>query len=433
MPGAPTGTVVACGARVAYACALLLSWQRRLFLVALAVAGGLALTAPVTAQEEPDPRNETELRDAIGHASVEEQAAIDQVVEVQARREALESQAQALDTKISDATAALEAAQREVGRIDAALAPVRAEVERIRGEIDEARLDFENAAANLYTNASNGSYVLPVLSYLSDDPDQTVKADRWLRTVSDDAQRQTDRFSALKDDLERAKGELETQRGQAEEARAAVDAERAEVERLRAELEPVRAAATTEEAEESRLLDEISARKDEFEGQLAALEAEQAALAALVSRGTGEPAAAETPSGGGGGAPPSGDGPFVWPCNGRIASGFGNRTHPISGTSRMHTGVDLSCGNGTPIGAAGDGVVAEAGWQGGYGNAVVIDHGNGLATLYGHQSSLAVSPGQRVSTGQTIGYVGSTGYSTGPHLHWEVWVNGTPVDPMGYV
>jgi len=99
----------------------------------------------------------------------------------------------------------------------------------------------------------------------------------------------------------------------------------------------------------------------------------------------------------------------------------------------MHTGVDLGCGNGTPIGAAGDGVVVSAGWNGGYGNAVVIDHGNGLATLYGHQSSLAASPGQRVSTGQTIGYVGSTGYSTGPHLHWEVWVNGTPVDPMGYV
>ena len=399
----------------------MLSWQRRVFLVALAVAGGLALTAPVTAQEEPDPRNETALRDAIGHASVEEQAAIDQVVEVQARREALESQAQALDAQVSDATAALEAAQREVQRLDAALAPVRAEVERIRGEIDEARRDFENAATNLYTNASDGSNVLPVLSYTSDDPMQTVRADRWLRNVSDDAQHQTDRLTALKEDLERAKGDLEAQRSHAEDARAVVDAERAEVERLRAELEPVRAAVTTEEAEESRLLGEVRARKDEFEGQLAALEAEQAALAAVVSRGSGTPPASR------------GGGRFVWPCDGPVTSGFGYRVHPISGTSRMHTGVDLGCGYGAPIGAAGDGVVVEAGWRGGYGNAVVIDHGDGLATLYGHQSSIAVSPGERVSTGRTIGYVGSTGYSTGPHLHWEVWVNGTPVDPMGYV
>jgi murein DD-endopeptidase MepM/ murein hydrolase activator NlpD len=306
-------------------------------------------------------------------------------------------------------------------------------VERIRGEIEQARRDLENAAANLYTNASYGNYVLPVLSYVSDDPSETVVADRYLKTVSGDAKRQSDVFATLKEDLEVAKGELEAQRGNAEGARAAVDAQRAEVQRLRAEIEPVRAAAASEEAEENRLLGEVRARKDEFEGELAALQAEQAALAALVSRGTGDaPAASGAPSGGGD-APPSNGGPFIWPCNGRIASGFGYRVHPISGTSRMHTGVDMGCSNGAPIGAAAGGVVKSAGWNGGYGNAVVIDHGNGLATLYGHQSSIAVSVGQSVSTGQTVGYVGSTGQSTGPHLHWEVWVNGTPVDPMGYV
>ncbi|MGH8986834.1 MAG: murein hydrolase activator EnvC family protein [Acidimicrobiia bacterium] len=410
------------------------SWQRQFFLVALAVTGGLALTAPVTAQEDPDPRNETALRDAIGEASTEEQVAIAEVTAVQDRKAALDAQAAELDVQVSNATTALEAEQREVERIDAELVPIRAEVERIRGEIDDARRDFENAAANLYTNASYGGYVLPVLSYVSDDPNETVMADRYLRTVSGDAKRQTDRFTTLKDDLERAKGELEAQRGRAEEARAAVEAQRAEVERLRADLEPVRAAVATEEAEESRLLAGVQARKDEFEGQLAALQEEQAALAALVSRGSGEATTGTTPSnGGGGGAPPSGGGPFGWPCNGSVGSGFGYRVHPISGASRMHTGVDLGCGNGTPIGAAGSGVVVEAGWRGGYGNAVVIDHGNGLATLYGHQSSIAASPGQRVSTGQTIGRVGSTGLSTGPHLHWEVWVNGSPVNPMGYV
>lgn len=100
------------------------------------------------------------------------------------------------------------------------------------------------------------------------------------------------------------------------------------------------------------------------------------------------------------------------------------------GTRRLHAGVDFGAGPGTPIVAADNGTVVSAGWTGGYGNAVIIDHGGGVATLYGHQSRLAVRSGARVSRGQVIGYVGSTGMSTGPHLHFELRVNGVPRDPM---
>ena len=99
---------------------------------------------------------------------------------------------------------------------------------------------------------------------------------------------------------------------------------------------------------------------------------------------------------------------------------------------RLHAGLDTAAPTGTPIYACWGGRVAVAGWQGGYGNAVVIDHGGGQATLYAHQSVIAVSVGQAVNAGQLIGYVGSTGNSTGPHLHFEVRVNGTPVDPAPY-
>jgi len=99
----------------------------------------------------------------------------------------------------------------------------------------------------------------------------------------------------------------------------------------------------------------------------------------------------------------------------------------------MHEGIDIAVGYGTPIGAASAGTVIYCGWMGGYGNLVVIDHGGGLATAYGHQSSIATGCGQPVSRGQIIGYVGSTGHSTGPHLHFEVRVNGAPVDPLGYL
>ena len=123
---------------------------------------------------------------------------------------------------------------------------------------------------------------------------------------------------------------------------------------------------------------------------------------------------------------------LMWPANGPITSPFGWRTHPVSGANKLHEGVDIGAASGAEIRAAAVGVVVSAGWLGGYGNAVVIDHGNGLATLYAHQSRLAVAAGQLVAAGQVVGYVGATGYVTGPHLHYEVRSNGTPVDPQMY-
>jgi murein DD-endopeptidase MepM/ murein hydrolase activator NlpD len=118
------------------------------------------------------------------------------------------------------------------------------------------------------------------------------------------------------------------------------------------------------------------------------------------------------------------------PVNGAVTSGFGSRRHPILGYRRMHSGLDFKAGHGTPIYAVTDGVVAYAGRKGGYGNFVQLNHGGGLATGYGHMSRFAVSSGSRVRRGQIIGYVGSTGLSTGPHLHYELYRGGRAVNPM---
>lgn len=138
-------------------------------------------------------------------------------------------------------------------------------------------------------------------------------------------------------------------------------------------------------------------------------------------------------SGGKGTGPTGATGALVWPADGPITSPFGWRTHPIFGTQTFHTGIDIGADYGDTVVAADGGVVIYADWMGGYGKAVIIDHGGGISTLYAHNSQLVVSEGQRVQKGQQISLVGTTGYSTGPHLHFEVRQNGSPTNPMSYL
>ncbi|MBC7333749.1 MAG: peptidoglycan DD-metalloendopeptidase family protein [Actinobacteria bacterium] len=131
------------------------------------------------------------------------------------------------------------------------------------------------------------------------------------------------------------------------------------------------------------------------------------------------------------GSAPSGK--LAWPVAGRIISGFGYRIHPIFGTRRFHAGVDFAAPYGTPVKAADGGQVIQTAYVGGYGYAIMIYHGGGYATWYAHLSGFNVSTGQFVQRGQVIGFVGSTGWSTGPHLHFEVRINGEPQNPLGYL
>jgi murein DD-endopeptidase MepM/ murein hydrolase activator NlpD len=168
-------------------------------------------------------------------------------------------------------------------------------------------------------------------------------------------------------------------------------------------------------------LQNVKESKSEFLHEAAGLQAASASLAAQIrsaqARSSYSAPSDTTPSAAG----------FIWPVNGPVTSGFGIRW------GRMHEGIDIGVGYGTPIHAAASGRVVYAGWMSGYGNLVAIDHGRGVSTAYGHQSSIAVSVGQIVSQGQTIGYVGCTGHCFGPHLHFEVRINGAPVDPLGYL
>jgi murein DD-endopeptidase MepM/ murein hydrolase activator NlpD len=132
-------------------------------------------------------------------------------------------------------------------------------------------------------------------------------------------------------------------------------------------------------------------------------------------------------------APSQGTGRFVWPVRGPITSPFGMRINPVTHKYSGHTGIDIGVPYGTPIAAADGGTVIFASWNVAYGNMTVIDHGGGFSTMYAHQSKQLVAVGDHVTQGQIIGYIGTTGWSTGPHLHFEIRVNGVPVNPMKYL
>jgi murein DD-endopeptidase MepM/ murein hydrolase activator NlpD len=178
----------------------------------------------------------------------------------------------------------------------------------------------------------------------------------------------------------------------------------------------------TARRDKEEALESTQATREEFLHEVEGLLAQSAALAAKIQAAQAAaayatPVRSSTASASG----------FVWPVHGILTSTFGWRW------GRMHEGIDIAVGNGTPVVASASGTVIVAGWMGGYGNLVVVDHGNGIATAYGHNTSIAVGVGQSVAQGQLIAYSGNTGNSTGPHVHFEVRVNGGAVDPLGYL
>ena len=229
-------------------------------------------------------------------------------------------------------------------------------------------------------------------------------------------------------EIEAHKQKLEADRAKLVELEKAALAKQAEIEQKKAERNVVLQKAQNDRATAMQAIEELNASSAQVSAMLKERQAARAAAAAA--------AAAAAQSSGGHGASDNwvqGTGQLGWPVSGEITSPYGYRVHPIWGTTIYHSGIDIGVDEGTPVHAADGGVVVWSGWMGGYGYAVVIDHGNGLSTLYGHNSELAVDEGQSVAKGQVISYAGSTGNSTGPHVHFEVRVNGDPVDPMGYL
>lgn len=351
-------------------------------------------------------------------SSQAEADAVSQVLAVRARRSALERRVHELDAQAARLGDRARAAAADVARLDAAQHVLEARVRRVARRWRRARARTRQTAAEVYRES--GRSAPPVIGLLggSESVRDAGLSVQYLARTGDRITRDLAAVRQAKRAVGAATQTLHLRRRAVESAASAARADEAAVLALRADQDRGLAAARTEEANETALLASVRARRATFE---------RAAAQAQTVSGTIEEILRARPT--------TGTAPthFLYPADGPITSGFGPRMHPIFHTVRMHTGVDIGAAYGANVRAGAAGAVVVAGVASGYGNAVVIDHGGGVATLSGHLSKFAVRVGQTVNSGQSIGAVGNSGNSTGPHLHFEVRVRGVPVNPMPYL
>ncbi|MBU0687027.1 MAG: peptidoglycan DD-metalloendopeptidase family protein [Candidatus Margulisbacteria bacterium] len=199
-----------------------------------------------------------------------------------------------------------------------------------------------------------------------------------------------------------------------------------EIKQLAQDIQSKKKTIVARESEQKVLYNQLRTRRAEYERRIAELEKSSVELEGLIKKKLAQRAKEGLKS-------PTSSGQFTWPVKGRITSTFGYRRHPIWGGSNFHTGLDIANAYGTSISAADSGEVIFSGWWDGYGKAIVIDHGKGMSTVYGHLSRIYVRVGNTVKKGQVVGLLGSSGYSTGPHLHFEVRQSGKPTNPQNWL
>jgi murein DD-endopeptidase MepM/ murein hydrolase activator NlpD len=364
----------------------------------------------------------------------------EQMAEVRSRISIVASERSALARELIAAGDALEAAEREVlaasnevSIVDVALAVRMESLSAIRAELgqqlvtlaetrglrDDARAEAETWALQAYMG---GGTAQPSIAFSATAVNDISVGVAYLDVLTIHSSSAADRYGALVSEEERQEAEIRrVEESMAEEVRD-LETLVSELDRLEEDLRQRREHLATAYAEQVKLLERLDGEIAHFEGELTALAREESSIRSDI-------AAASAPTSTPVASSPSG---FVRPVPGAVSSGFGMRIHPITGQNRMHNGVDMNAAQGDPIRSVRSGRVIFAGAKGGYGNTIMVDHGGGMVTLYAHQSRLGASVGTNVSAGQVIGYIGSTGQSTGPHLHFEVRINGVPVNPTNY-
>ncbi|MGI9118721.1 MAG: murein hydrolase activator EnvC family protein [Acidimicrobiales bacterium] len=324
-----------------------------------------------------------------------------------------------------DLLAAIAAIDEQVGAQSVQVDAARQAVAAAEGEVTEAEQAMTEAQARM-TGLNDAVVQRAVESFIRPSGD-SLSSMVQSSDIAEAARKRAllDQVTAndtdVIDQLKAAREDFQLRKSQAAEATAKADERRDQTEARLDELQGT-------QADQARLAADLDTRRKELTAEIDAQEGTEAELTRIIREGEARAAAQRPMSGGAGGGPadPSaGAGGCIWPARGTVTSGFGYRW------GRLHAGVDVAAPTGTPIWATKDGTVIFSGVQSGYGNVIILSHGGGLTTLYGHQSRLAASNGQEVRQGEVIGFVGSTGRSTGPHVHFETRYDGSPRDPRG--
>ena len=388
--------------------------------------GALPIQARAVTQSEIDALKEE--RDKIAQQKAAQQAIVD---DLEAQHASVLERKLAMDERNAYTLEQMELNKQEIALYDQMIEEKAQEVVEAKRLEDE---QLERYRTRVRSMEENGNYGFLALILKATDLGEFLTAIDDIGEIMESDRQLEDEYIAAREHTEQVKADYEAYKAELEAKQETLRAEQIELQKQ------------IDEATEliAQLMEDIEGNSEELAKLQEAQDATQKEIDEMVAElerqrreeeeRRRQEEAANNPggSGGGGGGTATGTGSFGWPvpsCT-YITSKFGPRYHPVTGAYQStHTGLDIGASHGATIVASDGGTVTTAGVKGGYGNCVMIDHGNGYYTLYGHMSSIAVSVGQSVSKGDTIGYVGSTGVSTGPHCHFEIRVNGVCTDP----
>lgn len=328
----------------------------------------------------------------------------------------VEAQVASATAKLTRITKTHEERSAGLGDVRSELAERFASLKIIRGDRDDA---LEDAKASLLEAYMSGGTAQPSIAFSASAVTEVSVGIAYLDVLTGHRSGAAERYAKVV-----AAQEVEEAKAKAVEEAIVTEVEALEITATQIasserELKEKQAELTAEYDRQEELLAFVKAEIKDFQGEIRALEREESSIRSRI-RSAAKPTGTQP-------------GRLLRPVPGAISSPYGERVHPILGTSRMHNGADFNAAHGDPIRAAAGGKIILAGVKGGFGNTIMIDHGGGMVTLYAHQSKLGASVGDKVKAGQTIGFIGSTGLSTGPHLHFEVRINGVAKNPAKYL
>ncbi len=382
------------------------------------VLGAMPIKAEAVTQSEIDALKKQ--RDEIAEQKAAQQAIVD---DLEAQHASVLERKLAMDERNAYTIEQMGLNEQEIALYDQMIEEKAQEVVEAKALEDQ---QLERYRSRVRAMEENGNYGFLALILKATDLGEFLTAMDDIGEIMESDRQLEDAYIAAREHTEEVKAEYEAYKAELEAKQETLKAEQVELQKQIDEATDLIA----------QLLEDIEGNSEELAALQAAQDAAQEEIDQLVAELEEQKRQEAAANGGGstGNGSVTGTGSFIWPCPSctYITSRVGYRWHPVTGVWKYHSGLDIGASYGASIIAADGGTVILAGVNGGYGNCVMIDHGNSYITLYGHMSSIAVSVGQTVSQGDTVGYVGSTGVSTGPHLHFEIRQNGVYLDPENW-